>query len=180
VIAYMALAYPNFHADVTGSPNTVDVMLDLLGDLSAETLQTAVKACCAQPGRAFAPSAGEIRGAAVQLHAQAAGLPSAAEAWGAIMEGFRHTSFDQPALLDHPLIREAVRCMGGMDRIGQSENVMAERAHFLKIYQQIYDRAVSDAAQLPAVQDYIAAQRQISGGIKSLADTLGQRRLEER
>jgi hypothetical protein len=179
LIAYLGMAFPNFHPDITSTPNTVDVMLDLLGDLAPDTLQAAVRSCCAEPGRAFAPSAGEIRGAAVKLHAQAAGLPSAAEAWGCIMESFKHTSFDQPELLKHPMIQEAVRCMGGMERIGLSEDNMADRAHFLKIYDTVYQQTLSDASMLPAVSDYIEAQRlETSGQIKQLADKMSRPRLE--
>lgn len=179
IIAYLAMAFPNFKPDVTNSPNSVDVYFDLLQDMPTETLQIAVKACCAEPGRAFAPSAGEIRGMAVQLHAQAAGLPTAGEAWGAIMESFKHITSERDAMLAHPLIQEAIRCMGGIDRIGacDEDQQMANRAHFLKIYQQLYDRALSDAGQLPIVAGYIESQKQIGGEIRRLTESMSHPKL---
>jgi hypothetical protein len=181
IIAYLALAFPNFHADVTGTPNTVDVYLDLLGDMPAETLQVAVKSCCAEPGRAFAPSAGEIRGMAAQLHAQAAGMPTAAEAWGVIMQSFHLVSSDRERLpvLRNPLVVKALRCMGGLEVIGMSENLPAERARFLQFYDELRERAMSDAAELPQVADYVDRQRlEVGAEIRKLSDRLAHKRLE--
>jgi len=179
VIAYLVMTFPNYHPDVTSTPNTVDVWFDLLGHLPADALKTACKSCCATPGRAFAPSPGEIIGAVTQMQAQASGVPSAGEAWAAIIEGFHHTSFDQPFMLQHPAIKEAVRQMGGMDVIGMSENIMAERAHFLKLYQAIVDRELANAAQIPAVRDFVERQRiEVSDEIRKLTDKLSHPRLE--
>jgi len=169
IMAYMGMCFPNYHPLLEGEINAVDVLLDLLGDLDVEMLQAAVKACCTEPGRTFAPSAGEIRGAAANLHARAAGLPTAGEAWGAVMDSFRHTSFDKPGLLDHPLLKEAIRCMGGLEVIGMSENNMADRAHFLKIFEQLRERAMRETLELPAITEYIESRRLIDGHVKRLA-----------
>jgi hypothetical protein len=67
IIGYMKLAFPNYAPDVTSPINTVDVLFDLLGDFPAETLGLAVRAACAEAGRAFAPAAGEIREMAIRL-----------------------------------------------------------------------------------------------------------------
>ena len=174
-IAYMGMAFPNYHPELEWNVTAVDVMLDLLGDLDIGTLRTALRHCCSQSGRSFAPSPGEIRGAVAELQARASGTPTAGEAWGAIMESFRHTSFDQPAALHHPLIQEAIRCMGGLDVIGASENVMAERAHFLKIYEQLYQRALADEVMLPEIADAIGAPRRLEDSIKMLADKMARK-----
>jgi hypothetical protein len=95
------------------------------------------------------------------------------------MESFKHITSERETMLAHPLIQEAMRCMGGIDRIGacDEDQQMTNRAHFLKIYQQLYDRALSDAAQLPAVTTYIEAQKQIGGEIKQLADSMSHPKL---
>lgn len=186
LMAYMAMCFPNFHPILDGKPNAIDVYLDLLGDMSLDTLKTAVRACCAEPGRAFAPSAGEIRGAATQMHARAAGLPTAGEAWAAVIGSFERMPGGNMAgggsgpVLDNPVVREAVRQMGGFASIGMDffENQMPNRAHFLKLYQALYEREMSGAAQLPQVTDYIEGKRQIDGGIKMLAEKLSHPRLE--
>ncbi|HEY5269300.1 MAG TPA: replicative helicase loader/inhibitor [Anaerolineales bacterium] len=168
IMAYMGMCFPNYHPILEGEINAVDVLLDLLGDMDIEMLQAALKACCTEPGRAFAPSAGEIRGAASDLHARVAGLPTAAEAWGAVMDSFRRTSFDKPELLEHPLLKEAIRCMGGLEVIGMSENNMADRAHFLKIFEQLRERAIQETLELPAITEYIESKRLIDGQMKAL------------
>ena len=179
ILAYLLVAFPNFHPSLDGEVTSLDVWFDLLGHLPADALKTACKSCCATPGRAFAPSPGEIIGAVTQMQAQASGMPSAGEAWAAIIEGFNHTSFDQPAMLQHPAINEDVRQMGGMDIIGLSENVMAERAHFLKLYQALVDRELANAAQIPAVRDFVERQRiEVSDEIRKLSDKMARPRLE--
>ena len=84
VIGYLKLAFPNYSPDVTSPVNTVDVMFDLLGDVPAETLKLAVRAACAEPGRAFAPAVGEIREAAIKLSVSALGIPNEFEAWAEV------------------------------------------------------------------------------------------------
>ena len=169
-IAYFGLVFSNYSPTIEGEPNTIDVLYDLLGDLPADTLQAAVKACCSELGRAFAPSPGEIREAAVKLHIKASGAPTSAEAWGAIMDSFRRTSFDQPETLDHPLVVKAIRCMGGLNAIGMSENNMADRAHFLKIYDQLLQREEENAAELPCLTEYTEARKRIGGAIALLTE----------
>jgi hypothetical protein len=178
VILYMKGSFPNYHPELDGKWNAIDVLLDQLGDLSEEDLMIAVRAACTPgTGREFAPSADEIRTALVHLRAHASNLPTAGEAWAAIMESFKRTSFSQPELLKHPMIQEAVRCMGGMNVIGMSEENMADRAHFLKIYEGLYNRALRDAAQLPIVTEYVEAQRlEVTSEVKRLADKLAHKR----
>jgi hypothetical protein len=173
IIKYMRGAYPNYHPELAGDGwNAVDVLLDQLGDMDAADLLVAVRAACAESGRTFAPSAGEIRGAFADLKARALGIPTAAEAWAAIMESFRRVRSAQPEMLKLPIVAEAIRCMGGLDTIGMSENNMADRAHFLKIYDQLRERQLSEFVELPAVTQYVQAQKQIASGIRMLVDRL--------
>lgn len=179
VIAYLKMAFPNYKPELDGQVNTVDVLTDLLGDIPANALMVAVKAACAEPGRQFAPSAGEIRGKLAELHAKAAEVPTAAEAWEAVMESFRVVRSQRPALLDHPLVAKAVRVMGGLDKIGMSENIGVERAHFFKIYEQLLERALADASELADVTQYVLENRvsenRISGEIRALSESMRKR-----
>jgi hypothetical protein len=180
IIAYMAMVFPNYQPSLDGEINAVDVLLDLLGDLPTETLQIAVKSCCAEPGRAFAPSAGEIRGMVVSLHVKAAGIPTAGEAWEEVMRAIRDVGCHNGTPdFSHPLIKKAVQAVG-FTSIGMSEDVMVERAHFLKIYAQLVDREKDNAATLPVAAKYIDAQRQLGTRIASLTDKLSSPRLEAR
>ena len=85
------------------------------------------------------------------------------------MDSFRRTSFDRPELLDHPLVSEAIRCMGGLEVIGMSENNMADRAHFMKIFEQLRERAMRETLELPAITEYIESKRLVDGQVKVLA-----------
>src|SRR5512137_2582241 len=84
IIGYMKLVFPNYSPDVTSPINTVDVLLDLLGDIPTEILKLAIKSACAEPGRAFAPAVGEIREAALKLSVSALGIPNEFEAWAEV------------------------------------------------------------------------------------------------
>lgn len=164
IITYMVLAFPNFHPTLDGTPNSVDVYQDLLGDMNFQLLMLATKTACAERGRKFAPSAGEIRGTAAKIHLDASGTPTSSEAWEAIMESFRVVKSQRPKLLDHPIVAKAIRAMGGLDTIGMSENNMADRAHFLKIYDQLLERGLDNAAMLVDTYTYIASIKKLTGG----------------
>jgi hypothetical protein len=66
--------------------------------------------------------------------------------------------------------------MGGLEVIGMSENNMADRAHFLKIFEQLRERVLRDATELPAITEYVESQRlEVTGQIKALSDKLAKR-----
>ena len=159
LIAYMVMAFPNYDPIFTGEINTVDVMLDLLGDLPLDTLKAAVKSCCSRAGQ-FAPSMGDIREEATRLSLQAAGIPTAGEAWGAVIGSYERNSYGNivggghSPILDNPLVKEAIHQIGGYT-IDLYENQMANRAHFFKIYEALYKREFSERSQSPTVKAYI-------------------------
>jgi hypothetical protein len=165
LIAYIMMAFPNYNPVLDGEINAVDVYLDLLGDFPLETLKTAVRACCAESDRKFAPSAGEIRGEAVRWAMQADNVPTVGQAWGAIigsyerMSGGTMSGGGRGEVLNHPLVKEAMKQMGGYTS-DLFENQMANRAHFFKIYEAIYNQVLRDKGQLPIVRAYIEANRQ--------------------
>jgi hypothetical protein len=176
VIAYLGMAFPNYHPDVESPLNTVDVMFDLLGDLPADALQMAVRSCCSEAGRTFAPSTGEIRGAISLIRAKVSGVPTAGEAWSEIVGSFERmpsgnmSGGGHTPILDHPLVKKAVACMGGYTEIGVDfyENQMANRAHFIKFYNELLDNWKSEATELPQLTQYV--QKQIEGSVKMLTD----------
>jgi hypothetical protein len=137
-------------------------MVDLLGDIPADTLWLAVKSSCAEE-RAFAPSAGELRSKVTQLHSS--GTPTAGEAWGAVLDKIRYNRNSE--ILRHPVVQRAVQAIGGIDSLGMSEQIDYDRAHFIKFYQQIYDRAVKEASELPEVVNY---SKRLTGTIRLLED----------
>jgi hypothetical protein len=157
-IAYFMMAFPNYHPDITSAMNTTDVYYDLLKDIPLEDLKLAVRTACAEPGRAFAPSPGEIRGASVNLHIKVSGVPTAGEAWQEVIATIQHRGcHGEIPEFSNPIIKKAVQAVGFVN-IGMSEDVMVERAHFLKIYTQLLDRNTEDAAMLPEAVEYVHKQ----------------------
>jgi hypothetical protein len=176
LMAFMGMAFPNFKPILDGEINSVDVFFTLLGDIDIAELKTAVQACCAEPGKAFAPSAGEIRGMVTKINFQVENIPTPGEAWAAVIGSFERMPGGNMAgggsgpVLDHPLVIEAMRQMGGYKAIDY-DNQMAERAHFLRIYDEVYRRHQDRQAQLPVVSEFVDHRRlEITSEIKKLTD----------
>src|SRR5512137_1658397 len=160
IIGYMKLAFPNYSPDVTSPINTVDVLLDLLGDVPAETLKLAVRAASAEAGRAFAPAVGEIREAALKLSVSALGIPNEFEAWAEVCkmpkdmvrsrieldENGKMVTDEKGAVIimeerlkwSHALIEKTAYIMGWPEFPGEDESL--DRAHFFQAYRAEVNR----------------------------------------
>jgi hypothetical protein len=179
IIGYMKLAFPNYSPDVTSPINTVDVLLDLLGDVPAETLKLAVRAACAEAGRAFAPAVGEIREAAIKLSVSALGIPNEFEAWAEVCkmpkdmlrsrieldENGKMVTDENGAVIimeerlkwSHALVERTAVLMGWPDFPIEDESL--DRAHFFQAYRAEVNRLMESEGELPAVREYVLAQR---------------------
>jgi hypothetical protein len=179
VIGYLKLAFPNYSPDVTSPVNTVDVMFDLLGDVPAETLKLAVRAACAEPGRAFAPAVGEIREAAIKLSVSALGIPNEFEAWAEVCKmpkdrlrsrievdanGKMVTNENGAVIIleeklkwSHALIEKTALLMGWPDFPSEDESL--DRAHFFQAYRAEVSRMMESAGELPAIREYVLERR---------------------
>lgn len=147
IMGLLARLYPNFNLTV----DTIEGYALVLGDIPPDLLRMAAISLAGQE-REFFPPAGVIRAAAFALVERADTTPSAGEAWGAVCAVWRGRNRDEL----HPLIHRAVDAMGGWKQLGLSENPMADRAHFLKVYDVLLDRQRADVRMLPQVQGYVA------------------------
>lgn len=172
LIVMMKAAFPNFHPE----PGTPLIYHQLLGDLDLEELKAAVLACVSEPGRAFAPSIGEIRGAALNLRKQARGLPSASDAWGEVYRQMVDVGHTGTPVFSVPLVGELVRRFG-WHNLCMSENMIADRAHFMRAYELAAEEEMQRDIQLPAVTKYIdehsARRLEVTQEVKQLAARLG-------
>ena len=157
VLGEISVLYPLMFSP---TPEMTQVWKLYLRDLDDELLINALHHYVATAKDNYPPSVPGLRKAASDLKRMAANVPSTAEAWGAIMESFQRTSFDQPALIKNPIVQEAIHCMGGIAEIGRSENSMAERAHFMKIYEGIVGKLTEEDRELPEVKKYIEKIKQ--------------------
>lgn len=169
VVNLIGQAYPNF----SPTRETVGVYYELLKDLPVDLLKAAALQCCAEAGRKFAPSVGEIRGAAVALQVKAQGIPSILEAWDEVCRapyrniseshpfysgGKIYTSDPNPHIWSHPLVEKVARLMGWPD-FPDPENESVDRAHFFRQYDAELLRYTSNEIELPEVRRYIEDAR---------------------
>lgn len=117
------------------------VYVDLLADLPPVALKAAAEAHVATCK--WFPTVAELRAFATQ--AQVGTVPTADEAWGEVVsEISRVGSYDTP-VFSHPAITNTVNAMGWRT-LCMSEEQMADRAHFLRLYGTCRDRIQRDAA----------------------------------
>jgi hypothetical protein len=179
IIGYMKLAFPNYSPDVTSPINTVDVLFDLLGDVPTETLRLAVRAACAEAGRAFAPAVGEIREAALKLSISTLGIPNEFEAWSEVCkmpkdmirsrievdeEGKMVTNENGSVIIreeklkfSHVLVEKTALLMGWPEFPSEDESL--DRAHFFQAYRAEVNRLMESEGELPAVRNYVEGRR---------------------
>lgn len=135
LVAVCFTSYPNHSA----TPDDVATAWEFaLADVPYEASAAAIKAHLQESP--FFPSPSEIYQRALDM---TGALPSAGDAWGIVQArisstypGQEATEWDAP----HP-VREAARAMGGINTLRMSENPMADRAHFIKFYEQYRQRA---------------------------------------
>ena len=149
IMVYLASLYPRFEL----TEATIEAYHDILHDIDTELLKAAARHLGATG--TFFPAAAEIRKAAFEIQANAIGVPSAAEAWGEVMREIRRIgSYGSPEFSSE-LITKAVHGLGGWRMLCLSENNVADRAHFLKIYDAYLQRYQQDAAMLPEIRELV-------------------------
>ena len=183
IMAVISSSYPSFVA----TKETIQVYYDLLKDLDVELVKAATLKACAEAGRKFAPSVGEIRGTCSDILAQAQGVPSTLEAWGEVCNApksgeTKHATDEQdeqgryiievtPHEWSHSLVKRVADMMGwpSFPDVG---NMSVERAHFFKQYDAELSRLMNTETELPAVTNYIetakAARLEAGNSIKQL------------
>lgn len=127
---------------------TVNAWDRLLGDVAAEAAVAAVEAY-AVTGAEFAPGPGVIRRRALEL-ASPSTVPDGDAAWAEVLEQIARVGYIGKPTFSHPAIEETVRAFGWLP-LCQSETVMADRAHFLRMYANAAERATFETVAPPSV-----------------------------
>ncbi len=128
--------------------------LSVFQDLPVQHILDSINGIGAE-GREFFPPAGVIKARAFDLRDVALDIPTAYEAWEAAL-----SKWNPPASkwLDHPLVDRAVRGIGGWTYLGNSSNLMADRARFIEAFDTFRDKE-RQMERLPAgVRDRIEAR----------------------
>lgn len=139
----------------------------LLGDLAAETVLAAIDEY-ATKGERYAPSPGELRRLAVlRLLPE---IPQAGEAWGMFMHlhfGHGGRGYEIPEGA-RPLLDLMTERLGGWDHIHATwlvENEMADRAHFLRMWNALTETEIGRATAIGA-----GARRELGDRFSERAD----------
>lgn len=142
-------------------PGTFDSWLRQLGDLDYEALVAALDAL-AVSNPDFPPGPGAIRRRALEL--TGARVPAADEALAEVYATIaRIGSYGTPEW-SHPAIEAAVNALGGWRYLCLSEDPMADRAHFLKVYGTAEARHTAEALMPPSVAELVRKQLDLSAG----------------
>jgi hypothetical protein len=143
VISVLTAAYPNFAI----SSETIELYSKFLSDMPYELGQAVVLKLISE--NKWFPSISEIREAVIKIMPNE--IPSTEEAWLEVVNQIRSEgSYGSPTFTSN-LIYKAVQAIGWRE-LCLSDNPVADRAHFFKIYESYRSRQVEDNLMLPEVK----------------------------
>jgi hypothetical protein len=152
VLALLGAVYPGFEL----KDLTVEVYLRLLADLPAEALEKAALDHIARSK--FFPTIAELRQAAFDLLEAIDPQPVPQQAWGLVQAEIERVGHAGTPKFEFLAIAQAVEALGWR-ALCVSDNPIAERAHFVQVYQAILERQRQEARRLPEVRQFLALQR---------------------
>ena len=155
LVGVMATAYPNIQA----SEQMIESYATLLRDLPLDVLTISVQQCMVESE--FFPTIAKLRNKVLEITAPVA--PEPLEAWGIVLKEIQRVGFYHSPTFNDPIITKAVDCIG-WQTLCSSENVVADRAHFSKVYEGLLRQAENDRRMLPAAKQIReGVQRMITG-----------------
>lgn len=140
VVGFLAASFPA--ARITDQ--TIEAYIAMLGDVPIEILRVAVQQCANDSK--FFPSLAEIRERVAIVSGPA--RANSAEAWEQVMIAMKRHGFYKRPSFDDSLLQRAVDAMD-WQALCSSENTIADRAHFMKIYDQLAERERRESQLLP-------------------------------
>ena len=140
----------------------------MLGDLDPVLAKAAIIKVCRESD--FFPSVARIVAAARELDPGVEKLPTAAEAWEEVMRLMRDYGPYRCPVYSCDAVRRAVRAIGWR-QLCMGENVEADRAHFLKLYEsmrsrQVETREIEQVIKLAGVGELLKALVEKTQGSK--------------
>ena len=146
LIAALKSNYRNFGVE---SKEQMKFWFEMLKDLDYVLAETAVKKLISTS--TYSPTIADIRKAASETKQE---LPDAAEAWGEVTKAIqKYGSYRQDDAMNSmsETTRKVVNSIGWRE-LCYSENQMADRAHFIKLYNTAIDRIEKDRVLPPDVK----------------------------
>lgn len=161
VLKQLFAAYPSNKVN----EGTVAIYFRLLSDIPPGDLQIVVDQCIATCK--YLPTVAEIRDEWHKL-SRCIGQPSATEAWADVMKQIREVGYIGRPEFASPITAQVVRAMGWRE-LCASENQVADRAHFMRMYEQLVARGDQMQKLLPQALDM--AERHV-GGLQHISKLL--------
>ena len=159
-IELLANAYPQSSI----GKHTEEIYQRMLSDIPPDVLKAATLQHIATSK--YFPSIAELREIAFALSSEVSQMPTPFEAWEEVVSQIRRTGFYGKPVFSNKLIARAVDCLD-WQVLCSSENSIADRAHFVRVYEQLLEREVNESKMLPEAREVrellagIAEQKQI-------------------
>ncbi|NIQ97057.1 MAG: hypothetical protein GWN87_24935 [Desulfuromonadales bacterium] len=134
------------------SDERVKLWRALLGDIDPQIVLTAALHLVAQGGQ-WPPTVGTVRATAKNFAHGELDAPSAHEAWGHVQARIQS---DEAPLTD--LEREVLKQVGTIYDLRRSSNAGADRAQFIRAFEQAVAREQLDRSTLPTVKMVVERQ----------------------
>ena len=100
--------------------------------------------------------------------------PAPGDAWGEAARQMQEVGRYRTPAFSHPLITQAVDQIGGWQALCESDNLVADRAHFLRIYEELVRRETAGKVSFPILLKTTVARstspKQIGNVIQALED----------
>jgi hypothetical protein len=166
IVLMLVLAYPRQAV----SKQTIGLYEKFLADIDQDMLEQAAKSHIATSQ--WFPTIAELRSAVTQIVSAAAKLPSAAEAWGEVVEQMKLTGSYKRPTFSSPVIARLVDSFGWQE-LCMSENAISDRARFIDAYDVMVKREQHTMTLLPETREHIDRLSAGTDAIKRLTDKLG-------
>lgn len=141
IIGVLAASFPSAKI----SSETISAYAQQLDDLPIALLDLAARQCAADCK--FFPTMAELRERAAAITMPARG--TAADAWGDVMVAMKRVGYYGQPMFDNPITAKVVFNMD-WQALCSSENVIADRAHFMKMYDAMVEREKYETKLLPS------------------------------
>lgn len=149
ITAEVAMLWPHSRWEV----GTIRAGEKLLLDLDPGQVMAAVETIAAM-GERFAPGPGQLRKQALEMLGEQ--VPTADEALAEVHRQIAACGYVRVPEWTHPAIGDTVAAMGGWAALCASEDHMADRAHFLRLYGTVGRRHETAALAPPCVLELLA------------------------
>ncbi len=151
ILKVLASAYPTFAL----KEPTTRLYLTLLEDLPGKLLHAAALEHISRSP--FFPTIAELRQAAFDLVPNQPGQPPEAHsAWSEVLQAFDSSGYLEEPTFSHLLISMAVQALN-WQALCRSDNPIADRSHFVQVYQALLEQRKAELRRSPEVQKHLLA-----------------------